>query len=226
MGNTLEKLSRSPSAIFASSTQSSKMAIVAALASISTAAMLLGYQGAQRKQRVRRLKDMTPPPADIRHASLDDSDIIAKNSLIGSVGSDTASTGTQQQSLQEDENPFPFDEELIQEQLARNIAFLGEDGVQKLRRSFVIIVGAGGVGSWAASMLIKSGVGKVRIIDYGQVELSGLNQHATASRAETGIPKAVAMKNAFRKIAPWAKVEARVERLQEDSAETLLSGKS
>jgi len=119
---------------------------------------------------------------------------------------------------------MPFDEELIQEQLARNIAFLGEEGVEKLRRSFVIIVGAGGVGSWAASMLIKSGVGKVRIIDFDQLELSELNQHATASRVDMGIPKAVAMKNAFKKIAPWAQVDARVERLQEDSAESLLSG--
>lgn len=35
------------------------------------------------------------------------------------------------------------DEELVREQLARNIAFLGEEGVEKLRKSFVIIVGAG-----------------------------------------------------------------------------------
>ena len=36
-----------------------------------------------------------------------------------------------------------LDEELVREQLARNIAFLGEEGVEKLRKSFVIIVGAG-----------------------------------------------------------------------------------
>lgn len=36
-----------------------------------------------------------------------------------------------------------MDEELVKEQLARNIAFLGEEGVDKLRKSFVIIVGAG-----------------------------------------------------------------------------------
>ncbi|KAF9125449.1 hypothetical protein BGW39_007393, partial [Mortierella sp. 14UC] len=117
-----------------------------------------------------------------------------------------------------------FDEELVLEQLARNIAFLGEEGVQKLRNSFVVVVGAGGIGSWAASMLIKSGVGKIRIIDFDQVSLSGLNQHATASRNDVGTPKAIAMKKAFRTIAPWVHVDARVERLQEDSAASLLSG--
>jgi tRNA A37 threonylcarbamoyladenosine dehydratase len=82
----------------------------------------------------------------------------------------------------------------------------------------------GGIGSWAASMLIKSGVGKIRIIDFDQVSLSGLNQHATANRNDVGTPKAIAMKKAFRTIAPWVHVDAKVERLQEDSAAFLLSG--
>lgn len=82
----------------------------------------------------------------------------------------------------------------------------------------------GGIGSWAASMLIKSGVGKIRIIDFDQITLSGLNQHATATRNDVGTPKAIAMKKAFRTIAPWVHVEAKVERLQEDSAAFLLSG--
>lgn len=42
-----------------------------------------------------------------------------------------------------------YDEEIIREQLARNIAFLGEEAVQKIRDSFVIVVGIGGVGSAA-----------------------------------------------------------------------------
>ena len=83
----------------------------------------------------------------------------------------------------------------------------------------------GGIGSWAASMLIKSGVSKIRIIDFDQISLSGLNQLATATRADLGTPKAIAMKKYFRTIAPWAEVDARVERFQADSAEELLSGK-
>lgn len=48
-----------------------------------------------------------------------------------------------------DEENRVYDEEIINEQLARNIAFLGEEAVGKIRASFVIVVGIGGVGSAA-----------------------------------------------------------------------------
>ena len=47
-------------------------------------------------------------------------------------------------------------EELIREQLARNYAFFGEDGMAKVREGRVVVVGCGGVGSWAAVMLVRS----------------------------------------------------------------------
>jgi len=74
-------------------------------------------------------------------------------------------------------------------------------------------------------MLVRSGVGKIRIIDFDQVSLSSLNRHATAVQADVGTPKVTAMKKAFRSIAPWVEVDARVELFQEDCAEELLSGK-
>jgi tRNA threonylcarbamoyladenosine dehydratase len=49
-----------------------------------------------------------------------------------------------------------FDEGLIREQLARNYAFFGEEGMAKIRTSTVVIVGCGGVGSWAAMMLART----------------------------------------------------------------------
>lgn len=49
-----------------------------------------------------------------------------------------------------------YDEELIQEQLARNYAFFGEASMAKIRQANVVIVGCGGVGSWAAVMLARS----------------------------------------------------------------------
>ncbi|KAG0360449.1 hypothetical protein BG005_010672 [Podila minutissima] len=213
MSSYLEKIS--PAVM---NSQSTKMTLVAVAASFTTAAVLLGYQGSQRKRRVQQLKDdlrgsIPPPPANF--------DQLHNNNM--GLPSAQKQVSQQTQSPQDDSVP-QFDEELVREQLARNIAFLGEEGVEKLRNSFVVIVGAGGVGSWAASMLIRSGVGKIRIIDFDQVSLSSLNRHATAVQADVGTPKVIAMKKAFRQVAPWVQVDARVELFQEDNAEELLSG--
>ncbi|KAG0283729.1 hypothetical protein BGZ96_011885 [Linnemannia gamsii] len=208
------------STAFNNAPQSTKLVVVAAAASVATAVILLGYQGSQRKQRTRNtLKDdlKRSGAADIKAQA-------AANSQSVSLGQTTSAASPQAARASQTDEKIEFDEELVLEQLARNIAFLGEEGVQKLRNSFVIVVGAGGIGSWAASMLIKSGIGKIRIIDFDQVSLSGLNQHATANRNDVGTPKAIAMKKAFRTIAPWVHVDAKVERLQEDSAAYLLSG--
>ena len=72
----------------------------------------------------------------------------------------------------------------------------------------MIVVGLGGVGSHAANMLVRSGVTKIRLIDFDQVTLSSLNRHAMATMVDVGIPKVEAMKRYFEKIIPWCAVEA------------------
>ena len=64
-------------------------------------------------------------------------------------------------------------EELVREQLARHYAFLGEDGMEKVRKSFVIIVGLGGVGSHAAHMLVRSGKSHLTI-KWNRLTASGI----------------------------------------------------
>ena len=117
-----------------------------------------------------------------------------------------------------------WDESLIREQLSRNYSFLGEEGMTAIRNSFVIVVGAGGVGSWAALMLLRSGVSKLRLIDFDQVSLSSLNRHACATLEDVGRPKVVCCAEKFAQIAPWAKLEAWVELFRGDEAERLLGG--
>ena len=51
-----------------------------------------------------------------------------------------------------------------------------------------------GVGSHAAHMLLRSGVRKLRLVDFDQVSLSSLNRHALATRADVGMPKATCLK--------------------------------
>ena len=49
-----------------------------------------------------------------------------------------------------------FDETIVREMLARNYAFLGEEAMAKVRNGRVVVIGCGGVGSWAAVMLMRS----------------------------------------------------------------------
>ena len=119
--------------------------------------------------------------------------------------------------------PEEYAEELVREQLARNYAFLREDGVARVRAACVVVVGCGGVGSWAAVMLARSGVGKLRLVDFDYVTLSSLNRHATAALADVGTPKVLCVARALRAVAPFVQVDPRVElwRGDADGAELL-----
>ncbi len=123
----------------------------------------------------------------------------------------------------EPEPELEYAEELVREQLARNYAFLLEDGVSRVRAASVVIVGCGGVGSWTAVMLARSGVGKLRLIDFDYVTLSSLNRHATAALADVGTPKVQCVARTVRSIAPFVQVDPRVElwRGDADGAELL-----
>lgn len=117
-----------------------------------------------------------------------------------------------------------FPKELIDEQLARNRAFLGDKAIEKIRGSFVIVVGAGGVGSYVAMMLARSGVGKIRIIDFDQVTLSSLNRHACATHKDVGRPKVNCIADMCYEIAPFVEVEPVVALWNKGQAEPLLEG--
>ncbi|ORX75861.1 hypothetical protein K493DRAFT_211961 [Basidiobolus meristosporus CBS 931.73] len=116
------------------------------------------------------------------------------------------------------------DDRLLREQFSRNIAFLGEEGVQKLRNASVVIVGCGSIGSWVALMLLRSGVGSVKIIDHGEVTRETMNQHALATVEDIGIPNAVVLKKHIREIVPHAKVEAVIDSFSKDTASWMLEG--
>ncbi|KAH0446031.1 hypothetical protein IEQ34_025135 [Dendrobium chrysotoxum] len=113
-----------------------------------------------------------------------------------------------------------YDESLIREQLSRNYSFLGEESMAALRNSFVIVVGAGGVGSWCALMLLRSGVGTSTI---DRLRSGNLNRHACATLADVGRPKVQVCKERFEEIAPWCDVDARVEIFRGSEAARLLA---
>ncbi|KDP39833.1 hypothetical protein JCGZ_04243 [Jatropha curcas] len=120
--------------------------------------------------------------------------------------------------------PDLLSDEIVSEQLTRNIQFFGLDSQCKVAASYVVVIGLGGVGSHAASMLLRSGIGKLLLVDFDQVSLSSLNRHAVATRADVGIPKAECLKKHFSSIFPECHIGAKVLLYDTASEEEILSG--
>ncbi|KAM3208658.1 hypothetical protein ACQJBY_063384 [Aegilops geniculata] len=115
-------------------------------------------------------------------------------------------------------------DEVVAEQLTRNIQFFGVKSQKKVTESFVVVICLGGVGSHAASMLLRSGVGRFLLVDFDQVSLSSLNRHAVATREDVGTPKAYCLKKHFSLIYPECQIEARVQLYDSSAEDEILSG--
>ncbi len=100
--------------------------------------------------------------------------------------------------------------------------FLGEEGLGRLRRAFVVVVGCGGVGSHCAAALARSGVSRIRLVDFDQVTLSSLNRHAVATLADVGLPKVRCLRRRLLAVAPWVRFDLRLEKYWDQAADRLL----
>eukprot|EP00040_Diaphanoeca_grandis_P030145 m.177728 g.177728 ORF g.177728 m.177728 type:complete len:492 (-) comp31908_c0_seq1:124-1599(-) len=116
------------------------------------------------------------------------------------------------------------DEELLQEQLSRSSLFFGEQGQGAVASAFVIVVGVGGVGSHASHMLARSGVKRLRLVDFDNVSLSSLNRHAVATRDDVGRPKVEVCADRYRDFMPTCTIDSRDTLFNKDNADELLSG--
>ena len=70
---------------------------------------------------------------------------------------------------------------------------LGDEKLEKLRSSHVLVVGLGGVGAWAAEMICRAGVGRMTIVDGDSVHVSNRNRQLPALKSTVGKPKAEVM---------------------------------
>jgi len=116
----------------------------------------------------------------------------------------------------------------LQEKYSRQILFagIGEEGQQRLLASSAVIVGCGAIGAAAAGLLVRAGVGRVRILDRDFVEPSNLQRQTLFDEddAHSAIPKAVAAQSKLRAINASVAVEGLVSDLNPRNAEELLTG--
>ena len=111
----------------------------------------------------------------------------------------------------------------MNERFRRAEALLGPAAMERLRQSRVAVLGLGGVGSWCAEALCRSGVGTIYLLDQDTVSRSNINRQLCALETTVGRPKAEVMAERLRAIEPDCRAIAMVYRYGPDTREELLS---
>ena len=107
--------------------------------------------------------------------------------------------------------------------LSRTELLIGKENLMKLQNSHVLIVGMGGVGSFAAEFICRAGVGTMTIVDGDVVDPSNRNRQLPALATTHGLPKADVMAERLLAINPKLKLNVIKEFLSPDKAEAILS---
>ena len=101
---------------------------------------------------------------------------------------------------------------------SRTALLFGEAGVERLRSLRVIIFGVGGVGSWCAESLVRTGVGHLTMVDCDVVCDSNVNRQLMATTKTVGRPKVEVMRERLLEINPEADITALQEVFSAETA--------
>ena len=96
----------------------------------------------------------------------------------------------------------------MEDRYSRTRQLIGEEGLALLKASSVLIVGVGGVGSYAAEAVARAGVGNITLMDGDSVQPSNLNRQLVALTSTLGKNKAEVMAERIRDIDPGTNVTA------------------
>ncbi len=99
---------------------------------------------------------------------------------------------------------------------SRSEALLGREAMEALRTKRVILFGIGGVGSWAAEALVRTGLTHLTIVDGDTVQASNINRQLPATRATMGMPKVEALRERLLSLNHEAEIIARHEMVNAD----------
>ena len=111
------------------------------------------------------------------------------------------------------------------ERYARHIVMpeIGGSGQMRLRKSRVLVVGAGGLGAPALQYLSAAGVGTIGIVDDDVVDATNLQRQVIHRDEDIGLPKVVSAARALRALNPYVTVKTYQQRLTVDIAEAVIS---
>ena len=103
----------------------------------------------------------------------------------------------------------------------RSELLLGSDNMRRIATAHVLLVGVGGVGSWCAEALIRTGIRHLTIVDFDTVQASNVNRQLMATTHTLGQVKVDALKERLLQINPNADVRAISMEYNEDTAQRL-----
>ena len=95
---------------------------------------------------------------------------------------------------------------MTDERYSRTVKITGEDGLRRLREASVLVVGIGGVGSYAAEAVARAGIGRISLMDGDSVQPSNLNRQLVALTSTIGMNKAAVMAERIKDIDPATEI--------------------
>ena len=104
----------------------------------------------------------------------------------------------------------------------RTSLIIGDEGVEKLKNSNVIVFGVGGVGSFAAEAIARAGVGNLTIVDFDDVDITNINRQLPALHSTVGKYKVEVMKERMLDINPNINIKAIRKVYNKDTSEEIL----
>lgn len=111
---------------------------------------------------------------------------------------------------------------MTDERLERCERLLGAPALKRLGRATVAVFGMGGVGSFCAEALARSGIGTLRLVDHDIVSATNYNRQLHALETTEGLPKVQAMAERLRAISRSLRIDARRSFFDRDAADDLL----
>jgi molybdopterin/thiamine biosynthesis adenylyltransferase len=101
---------------------------------------------------------------------------------------------------------------------------IGEDGQRRLAAAQVLVVGCGALGSVAADLLVRAGVGTIRLVDRDVVELTNLQRQVLYSESDIGAPKAIAARDRLQAVNSNVEIQAVIDDVDADTIRSLAAG--
>ena len=101
----------------------------------------------------------------------------------------------------------------------------GEKALTHFQQAHVVVIGIGGVGSWAAEALARSGIGELTLIDLDDICVSNINRQLHALSSTVGQDKVAVMAERIRQINPDCVVHQVADFIAADNLAELLGGK-